>query len=73
MDRRLGKGEWILAELGAAVAEGFSEERHVSRYPLRSDAQFYFVIGWDSGFSPSAVCAQNCGGQWSLYRRTAAV
>jgi hypothetical protein len=63
----LAKGEWVMAELGAAVAEGFDANVHVSPYPIQPQAHYLFAIGWDGGHSPSAVMGQNHGGQVQIY------
>jgi len=67
LQRRLAKGDWVMAELGAAIAEGFDEHRHVSSYPLHPQAHYLCAIGWDGGHSPSAVMGQNLGGQIQVF------
>jgi len=59
LQKRLSDGEWIMAEQGAAVAEGFDAAIHVSPKPLVPHANYLLGIGWDGGHSPSAVIGQN--------------
>ncbi len=65
--QRLVEGQWVALPKGAAVAEGFSVERHVSPYVLRPSPQYLLAIGVDGGFSPSAVIGQNHGGQVQIF------
>ena len=67
MDARLGRGEWVMAERGQPVCEGFNAAIHVSRWPLTPQPQFILGIGWDGGHSPSAVIGQNQNGQVQVY------
>ncbi len=67
MHRRLGKGEWVMAEMGSAVAEGFDASVHVSRVKLVPHPNYLLAIGWDGGHSPSAVMGQNQLGQCQIY------
>lgn len=67
MHRRLGKGEWVMAEMGSAVAEGFDVSVHVSRVKLTPHPHYLLAIGWDGGHSPSAVIGQNQLGQCQIY------
>lgn len=67
MDARLGRGEWVRAELGQPVAEGFAEAIHVARQPLHPAPHYLLAIGWDGGHSPSAVIGQNVLDQVSIY------
>ncbi|BCA56689.1 hypothetical protein W02_38290 [Nitrospira sp. KM1] len=67
LQKRLAKGEWVMAEQGAAVAEGFNPDVHVSPYPLVPSPMLLFAIGWDGGHSPSAVMGQNLSGQARIY------
>ena len=62
MDARLGRGEWVMAERGQPVCEGFNAAIHVSRWPLTPHPQYLLGIGWDGGHSPSAVIGQRQGG-----------
>ncbi len=59
IQKRLADGEWIMAEQGAAVAEGYNEAIHVSSKPLTPLPHYLIGIGWDGGHSPSAVVGQN--------------
>jgi len=65
--QRLGKGLWLMAELGQPVAEGFHESTHVARQPLYPTPSYLLAIGWDGGHSPSAVIGQNVHGQIQIY------
>jgi hypothetical protein len=67
LQKRLADGEWIMAEQGAAVAEGFDEGVHVSRSPLRPQSQYLLALGWDGGHSPSVVIGQYMLGQVAIY------
>lgn len=67
MHRRLGRGEWVMSELGSPVAEGFDSTIHVAKEPLLIDGRSYLAIGWDGGHSPSAVIGQNVNGQCRIY------
>jgi hypothetical protein len=49
------------------VAEGFDRRVHVAQFPLTPDPRYLVGIGWDSGHSPSAVVAQNQGGQVQVF------
>ena len=67
LQRRLARGEWVMLELGASVAEGFNEHVHVSRTPLTPDPHYLLGVGFDGGHSPSAVVGQIIGGQLRIY------
>jgi hypothetical protein len=67
LQRRLARGEWIMFEQGAAVAENFNADVHVATTPLRPLPQFYLAIGWDGGHSPSAVVGQLVAGQTRIF------
>ena len=67
LQRRLARGEWVMMELGASVAEGFDERIHVARTPLTPDPNYLLAIGIDGGHSPSAVVGQIIGGQIRVY------
>ena len=67
LHKRLALGEWVMAEQGAAVAEGFDVAVHVSRVPLAPHPQYLLGIGWDGGHSPSAVIGQHQRGQVQIY------
>ncbi|TKB91787.1 MAG: hypothetical protein E8D41_09945 [Nitrospira sp.] len=67
MDARLGRGEWVMAERGQPVAEGFNAAIHVSRWPLTPHPQYLLGIGWDGGHSPSAVIGQRQGGPIQVF------
>jgi hypothetical protein len=67
LQRRLARGEWVMMELGSAVAEGFDAAVHVSPVPLYPSPQYLFAIGWDGGHSPSAVMGQNLSGQVQVF------
>jgi hypothetical protein len=67
MDARLGRGEWVMAERGQPVCEGFNAAVHVSRWPLTPHPQYLLGIGWDGGHSPSAVIGQRQGGPIHTY------
>ncbi len=67
LQQRLADGEWVMAEQGAAVAEGFDSRIHVSRTPLVPHPAYLLAIGWDGGHSPSAVIGQFQQGQVSVY------
>jgi hypothetical protein len=59
---RLGRGEWIMAEKGQPVAEGFNSAIHVAKWLLTPREELLLAIGWDGGHSPSAVIGQRHGG-----------
>ena len=67
MDARLGRGEWVMAERGQPVCEGFNAAVHVSRWPLAPHPQYLLGLGWDGGHSPSAVIGQRQGGPIHTY------
>lgn len=67
MHRRLGRGEWVMAEMGSPVAEGFDAGVHVADRPMHPHPNFLLGIGWDGGHSPSAVIGQNVGGQIQVF------
>ena len=72
MHRRLGKGEWVMAEMGSAVAEGFDVSIHVFTPPNHASApaprpDYLLGIGWDGGHSPSAVIGQNIEGACRIF------
>jgi hypothetical protein len=65
--QRLVEGQWVALPMGVMVAEGFNERVHVAPYPLCPNPQFFLAIGWDGGFSASAVIGQNQSGQLQVY------
>ena len=67
MDARLGRGEWIRAEQGQPVCEGFRASIHVSRWPLTPHGHYLLGCAWDGGHSPSCVIGQNHGGPIQVY------
>ena len=67
MDARLGRGEWVMAERGQPVCEGFNAAVHVSRWPLTPHPHYLLGIGWDGGHSPSAVIGQRQGGPIQVF------
>ena len=67
LQRRLARGEWVMLEQGAAVAEGFDVAVHVARAKLTPHPNYLLAIGWDGGHSPSAVIGQNHMGQCQIY------
>ncbi len=64
---RLVKGEWVALPKGQHVAEGFSPVAHVAPVPLTPNHGLLLGIGWDGGFSPSAVIGQIDGGQVRVF------
>lgn len=67
LQKRLSDGEWIMAEQGVSVAEGFNVDFHVSQKPLQPSPMFLLGLGWDGGHSPSVVIGQNINGQCVTY------
>jgi hypothetical protein len=67
LQKRLADGEWIMAEQGQAVAEGFEQTIHVTAQPLRPSPGLLLGLGWDGGHSPSCVIGQNHQGQLQVY------
>lgn len=67
LQKRLADGEWVMAEQGQAVAEGFSAAVHVTAQRLAPSASLLLGLGWDGGHSPSCVIGQNHHQQIQIY------
>lgn len=67
LQKRLADGEWVMAEQGQAVAEGFDAAIHVTTQPLAPSPNLLLGLGWDGGHSPSCVIGQNHQQQIQIY------
>jgi hypothetical protein len=67
LQARLGRGEWAALRLGERVAEGWDATLHVAPARMEPRPDHVLAVGWDGGFSPSAVIGQLIGGQVRIY------
>lgn len=67
LQKRLADGEWVMAEQGLAVAEGFDAAFHVTVLPIKPSPGLLLGMGWDGGHSPSCVIGQNHQQQVQVY------